>query len=418
VFAAQARRVVVLGSLIAIGSLSVDMYLPALPALTRDFGASASGVQLTLTSCLAGLALGQLLTGSASDRFGRRRPLLVGLAVFSAASVACALAPSILAMVLLRFVQGFAGAAGIVVARAVVRDLYAGDAASRFFSLLMLVTGVAPIVGPVLGGSILTFTTWRGIFIAIAGAGVLLLALTAIGLEETLPARRRGLDGLRGMGRAIGHLNTDPVFAGYALAAALTMAAVFAYVAGSPFVLQNVYGASPQLYGAVFALNAVGLVAAAQFNAWLVGRVSSRALLLAGLAGTGAAGLLLVAGVAIGDLGPWSVVVPLFVLMTSFGLVNPNAMALAMAGHPELAGSASAVLGFSQFAFGAVVAPFVGIAGEDTAAPMALAIALPCAGALIAVLTLTRRPVSAPPAEAAREPAPLPPLVPAPREAG
>jgi DHA1 family bicyclomycin/chloramphenicol resistance-like MFS transporter len=391
-----ARIVFVLGALAAIGSVSIDMYLPALPSITRDLRASASETQLTLTSCLLGLAAGQVLIGSLSDRLGRRRPLLAGIALFVVASAACALATSVPALIVLRFVQGFAGAGGIVVGRAVVADLYPGPAAARFFSLLMLVTGVAPIAGPVLGGAVLTLTSWRGIFIGVAVLGLLLLLLTSLGLQETLPAEHRRQGGMRDTGNALRGLFANRRFLGYALVTGLMSGAVFSYVAGSPFVLQNIYGASPQLYGAIFGCNAVGMVVASQINGWLVGRTSPRVLLRAGLLGSATGGIMLLGATVAGTLGVWSVVLPLMLLMTSAGFVLPNTMALGLAEQSRAAGSASALMGVFQFTSGAAIAPLVGIAGKSSALPMAIAIATLSAGALTAMTTLTRPGIAVP----------------------
>jgi MFS transporter, DHA1 family, multidrug resistance protein len=384
-------RLVVLGALTAMGSLSIDMYLPALPELTRDLGSTASQVQLTLTACLLGLGLGQVVLGPLSDRFGRRPPLLGGLVVFALASAVCAAAPSVPVLIVCRLLQGLAGAAGIVIARAVVRDLHAGAAAARTFSVLMLVTGLAPILGPVFGSGMLAATSWRGIFLATAVTGLGLLALTGAGLRETLPVARRRPGGIRATGAAFGRLLGDRVFLGYALAVGLTSGAILAYVSGSTFVLQDIYGASPQVFGLAFGTNAVGLVAASQLNGRLVGRTGPRPLLRAGLLTTATSGLVLLAAVSTGALGVWGVLVPLFGLMSGVGFVMPNAMALALAEHAEITGSGSALLGLFQFGLGAASAPLVGLAGRGTAVPMGLTIAGFTLAALVATAGLTRR---------------------------
>src|SRR6266705_566720 len=192
----RAWLVFILGALSAFGPLSIDMYLPALPSLSRDFGTGASQAQLTLSACLLGLALGQVIAGPISDALGRRRPLLVGLTAYALASLLCVVAPSVYVLVALRFIQGLAGAAGIVIARAVVRDLHSGEALARFFSLLMLVNGLAPILAPLFGGLLLRFTSWRGVFIVLAVIGALLLLAAATSLGETLPPDRRQSGGI------------------------------------------------------------------------------------------------------------------------------------------------------------------------------------------------------------------------------
>jgi DHA1 family bicyclomycin/chloramphenicol resistance-like MFS transporter len=388
--------VVVLGSLTAFGPLSIDMYLPGLPAMAHSFHASASEAQLTLTACLVGLALGQLLAGPLSDRLGRRRPLLLGVAAYSAASLLCALSPSVHVFTGLRLVQGLAGAAGIVISRAAVRDLYSGVEAARFFSILMLVNGLAPILAPVIGGQLLKVTSWRGVFVTLAVIGFLLFVATVGGLSETLPVERRRGDGLRATVATMHALLRDTVFVGYALASGLSFAAMFAYIAGSPFVLEDIYGVSPQVFSAVFAANACGIVAASQLNHRLLAHATPRALLRIALLAAAAGGIALLTVVLVGGLGVWAVLVPLFVVVSMVGMVMPNSTALALTDHPDAAGSASALLGMLQFVIGAGAAPLVGVAGKHTAVPMAVMIAVLSVGALAAMGLLTRQRASVP----------------------
>ncbi len=384
------RLILMLGALSAFAPLSIDMYLPALPTISRDFETGASEVQLTLSAFFFGLALGQAIIGPLSDAFGRRRPLLIGLAAYGLASLLCALSPSVGALVGFRFVQGFAGAAGIVVARAIVRDLHTGVAAARFMSVLMLVSGLAPILAPIIGGQLLKVAPWQGIFVVLSVFAALLLAVIARGFGETLPPERRQTDGLRGTIVAFRGLLTDRLFVGYALSCGLSLGSVFAYIAGSSFIFQEVYGVSPQAFSLIFGLNAVGLVIAGQVNGRLVGRVEPLKLLTLGLLASSLAGMTLLAVVLSGSRSIFAIVPPLFVIITSVGFVMPNATVLALAGSPRTAGSASALLGVLQFALGAAVAPLVGIAGSATALPMALVIAVLGASALAALLVLTR----------------------------
>jgi DHA1 family bicyclomycin/chloramphenicol resistance-like MFS transporter len=358
-----------LGGFSAFGPLSLDMYLPGLPQLGRELDASASATQLTLTACLAGLALGQLVAGPLSDRLGRRRPLLAGVALYAAASLLCALSPSIAVLILLRFVQGAAGAAGIVIGRAVVRDLYEGDAAARLFSSLMLVGGVAPILAPVIGGQLLHVTDWRGIFVVLAGLGAALLLAAFVGLSESLPPERRSSEGLAGTRRALRVLAADRRFAGYAMTSGFVMGAMFAYIAGSPFVLQEIYGLSPQAYSLVFAANGLGIVAASYLSRSLIGRLRPAQLVHAGVAIAAVGAALLLVTVLLE--APVGFVLPaLFLVVSPVGLVGPNATALALADHPSIAGAASALLGVAQFLIGAVAAPLVGLAGTGSALPL------------------------------------------------
>jgi DHA1 family bicyclomycin/chloramphenicol resistance-like MFS transporter len=374
----------VLGGLTATPPLAMDMYLPSLPEVTTSLHASAATVQLTLTACLAGMALGQLVVGPMSDRWGRRRPLLTGLAVYVLATALCAFAPNAGTLVAFRLAQGLAGAAGIVIARAVVRDLYDGVAMARFFSTLMLISGVAPIVAPLIGGQILRVTDWRGVFVLLTVVGALLAALVWLRLPETLPPEERHGGGAAEALRAMRTLLADLPFTGYMLAGGFAFAALFAYISASPFVVQEIYGASPQTFSLLFGLNSVGLVAAGQLNGKvLVGRVALEKVLGAGLAVIvlAATALLLMATGAFGDAGLAPVAAALFVLMSAMGVTLPNAQSLALLRTRHAAGSASALLGTTSFLVGAVASPLVGVAGEHTAVPMAL---VQLAGALVA----------------------------------
>jgi len=384
--------VFLLGGLSAFGPLSLDMYLPALPSLAADLHASPSQVQLTLTACLVGLAVGQLVAGPASDARGRRRPLLVGLVGYAVTSALCAAAPSIWALVGLRLFQGMAGAAGVVIARAVVRDRYSATEAARYFAVLMLVNGLAPIGAPALGAAVLQVTVWRGIFVVLAGIGALLLAGATFGLAETLPPGQRRTGGLRATVSAFRGLLSDRAFVGCIVSAGLVFAGMFAYIAGSSFVLQDIYRVSPQTFGLLFGMNACGIVALGQLSRFLVRRTGPLRLLGAGVAVAAAGGVGVLVAVLTGAGLP-AILPALFVAVASVGLVFPNATALALAGHPQTAGSASALLGTTMFVIGGAVAPLVGIAGSGTALPMALIMATVDVAALVTfVLVLRTRP--------------------------
>ncbi len=388
----RARLFVLLGGLTAFGPLSIDMYLPALPAIGRDLAASESLIQLTLTACLIGLAIGQVVAGPISDALGRRRPLLIGVAGYVLASLLCAVAPTAPILVALRLLQGLAGAAGIVIARAIVRDLYTGSAAARYFSRLILIFGIAPILAPVLGAQIMRFTSWHGIFLALAVVTALLWLGAARALPETLPVERRRSGSLGDTVQTFRRLAADTRFLGYAVSGGLGFGAMFAYIAGSPFVLQGIYHVSPQTFSLIFGLNAVGFVITSQINGSLVGRIPPARLLTVGVTVTGVAGLALLAVILIGGLGLAVVLPPLFVLVSSIGFVVPNAVALALSRHPEAAGTGSALVGVIQSGIGAAGAPLVGIAGITTALPMAVVIATSGVGAVLArLLTSIRR---------------------------
>lgn len=367
--------VLVLGGLTATPPLAMDMYLPSLPEVTRSLHAPAATVQLTLTACLAGMALGQLAVGPMSDKWGRRRPLLTGLAIYIVATALCAIAPNVESLIAFRLAQGLAGAAGIVIARAVVRDLYDGVAMARFFSTLMLVSGVAPIVAPLVGGQILRVTDWRGVFVVLTAVGILLTALVWRRLPETLAPADRHAGGTAEALRSMRALLADLPFTGYMLTGGFAFAALFAYISASPFVIQEIYGASPQTFSLLFGVNSVGLVVVGQINGkLLVGRVSMDKVLAAGLAVVvlASTALLLMATGAFGEVGLIPVATALFVLMSAMGVTMPNAQTLALMRTRHSAGSASALLGTSSFLIGAVASPLVGIAGEHTAVPMAV----------------------------------------------
>ncbi|MFD3482095.1 multidrug effflux MFS transporter [Streptomyces sp. NPDC058665] len=381
----------VLGGLTALPPLSMDMYLPALPAVTRVLDSSAATAQLTLTACLTGMALGQLVVGPMSDKWGRRKPLLLGMVVYVFATAICALAPTVELLIGFRLLQGLAGAAGIVIARAVVRDLYDGVEMARFFSTLMLISGVAPVIAPVIGGQVLKVTDWRGVFVVLTVVGIALTLVVVKWLHETLPPEKRHSGGIGEALSTMRGLLADRVFTGYMLAGGLAFAALFAYVAASPFVVQEIYGASPQTYSLLFGVNSIGLITVGQINGrLLVGRVSMEKVLGLGLVVitlAGAALLVMTSGV-FGEPGLVPVAAGLFVLMSAMGLAMPNTNALALMRTPHAAGSASALIGTASFLIGAIASPLVGIAGEETAVPMAVVQVVCGAGALVCFLTL------------------------------
>jgi DHA1 family bicyclomycin/chloramphenicol resistance-like MFS transporter len=390
--AAATQPILLLGSLSALAALSLDMYVPGLPALATDLHTSASAAQLTLTACLIGLALGQLLTGPFSDARGRRRPLLAGMATYTAASALCALAPSIWLLVPLRLVQGAAGGAAIVIATAAVRDRGAkGTATAKLFATLMVVNGIAPIAAPVIGGQLLHWTDWRGVFLVLSGIGAVLLAVSIPLFGESLPAarRRRGGSGPGVLLPVYRRLLRDRVFVGCLLGNGLALGGMFGYISGSPFVLQDIHGLTAQQYSLVFASNGAGIVACSQLSHWLVERVHTRTLMLAGLTVTAAGGVGVLLSVLTGAGLP--VLLPvLFLNVAGLGLVLPNAGALGLAEHGDAAGAAASLLGPTPYLLGALASPLVGLGGQHDAAPMGVVIALFDALALGAFGILTR----------------------------
>lgn len=380
----------VLGSLIALGPLTIDMYLPALPAITDDLMTTSATVQLTLTGTLLGLAVGQLIVGPLADAFGRKRPMLAGVATHVLASVLIVVAPSIAVLGALRVLQGAGAAAGAVVALAIVRDLYTGRAAGVLLSRLILVMGAAPVIAPTLGGELLRFTSWRGVFAALAVYGLVLMPVAYRLLPETLPPDRRRPARIGPTLRTYRALLADRTFVGLILVAGLAMAGLFGYISGSSFVFQEQFGLDEQAFGLLFGAGAFWLIGATQLNAYLLRRFEPRQLLLAAVSGGTASGLLLVAVAAAGVGGLAGIVVPLWLTLFAAGLALPNAPALALSRYGAAAGTAAALLGAVQFGVGALVSPMVGVLGNDAVA-MGVVVAGGMALAL-AVLVLVVRP--------------------------
>lgn len=378
------RIIVVLGALIALGPLTIDMYLPALPSIGADLAASDSTVQLTLTGTLIGLGLGQLFIGPFSDVVGRRLPLILGTGLHVLASLACLVAPSIALLGTLRVVQGVGCAAAMVVALAVVGDLFTGRAAATALSRLFLVMGIAPILAPTLGGAVLLSSNWRGVFGVLAVLGVLLLILAVLALPESLPPARRQQARFRPILRTYGKLLSDGQFVLLLVVAALAMSALFSYVSGSSFVLQQQFGLDQQTFGLVFGTGAVSLIGASQINVVLLKRFTSLQIVGTSLVAATAAAILLTALTVTDTGGLLGFILPLWAVLGAMGFVMPNAPALALNRHGETAGTASALLGACQFGLGALIAPLVGVLGNDGPA-MAI---IMTAGAAIALVAL------------------------------
>jgi DHA1 family bicyclomycin/chloramphenicol resistance-like MFS transporter len=379
-----------LGGLSAVGAFAFDMYLPAFPAIAEDFHVPPGQVQLTLIVALVGLGVGQLAAGPFSDRFGRRGPVLVGLAVYTLTSILIAVAPTIAVFTALRRLQGIGGGIALTISRAVVRDMFRGAEASRYMSRVTLFFGVAPIVAPNVGAAVLGFTGWRGIFAILAGYGVLLGVAVLRWLPETLPPERRRIGGTRDTVAVFRTLFTDRHFLGYALAQNLSFAALFAYLSAGSFVLQEVFGVSARAYALIFASNAIGLVIAGQVSAHFVGRRTPRALLFGALVVGVLACAVLVAATEAGSLP--AVIAALFAFIASLGFVFPNSMALALDKHHDKAGSAAALLGGLQSAVSTVAGPLVAVLGTATGVPMAAVMFGAALLSLLVVTVLTREP--------------------------
>ena len=375
--------------LTAFGPISMDLYLPVLPALRADLGTTTSAAQLTVTACLLGLAFGQVIAGPLSDRFGRRRPLLAGVAAYIVASVLCAVSPTIETLVTARLVQGLAGAVGIVIAQAAGRDLFTGGRLLRYYGRLTVLAGLAAIVGPVIGGQLAKVTDWRGTFLFLAAVGVVILAASAGVLRETLPPARRRTGGLVDSMQVLRRLLADRTFLGAVLVTGFANAALFAYLSGATFVLQGIYGLSPQGYSFAFGLNSLGFMV----FGFVAGRASERWSAHVVLA----AGLAMVLGGAIGVLATGvaqlplpAMVLSLLALVSGVAVTTPPATSLALENHPDVAGTASSLLGLARFGFGAVAAPLVGVAGAATAVPLG-AVVLVAASLAVGGHVVTRR---------------------------
>ncbi len=380
----RTKMILVLGLLVALGPLTIDMYLPALPRIAEELSVSSSIVQLTLTGTLAGLALGQLVVGPLSDSLGRRLPLMAGIVLHMVASVLCLLAPNIAILGVARGLQGMGAAAAMVVAIAIVGDLYSGNAAATVMSRLMLVLGVAPVVAPSLGAAVLLHGSWHWVFavlVVLAGA-LLLLAVTA--LPETLPPSHRRPLRLRGILATYAELLRDLRFVILVLVAALGMSGLFAYIAGASFVLQGRHGLDQQTFALVFGAGAVALIGATQFNVVLLRRYAPQTIVLWALVASSAAGLVFVGLSVAGVGGLAAFLVPVWLILGAMGLVIPNAPAIALSRHSEASGTAAALLGAAQFGLGAAVAPLVGVLGNDE---RALSVVM-TTGAVIALAAL------------------------------
>ncbi len=384
-----ARLALVLGAFVAIGPLTIDMYLPALPTITRELETTSAAVQLTLTGTLIGLALGQLVLGPLADALGRLRPLFAGTALHVVASLLVIVAPNLAVLGALRVLQGVGTAASAVVAIAIVRDLYNGRAAATMLSRLFLVLGAAPVLAPTLGGELLRFTSWRGIFAFLAVYGVLMILVGARALPETLPVERRQSSGVRGTLRGYRSLFRDRTYVGRVLVAGLTMAGLFSYVSGSAFVYQGEFGLDEQQFGLLFGAGAFWLIAATQHNPLLLRRWSPQQLLVAGTVLGAVAGAVLVGLAATETGGLPAVAGSLWAVLFACGLALPNAPALALSRHGDAAGTAAALLGAIQFGVGAAVSPLVGLMGNDAAA-IGIVVVTALSLAIVVLVTVVR----------------------------
>ncbi|PFG40620.1 DHA1 family bicyclomycin/chloramphenicol resistance-like MFS transporter [Georgenia soli] len=364
----RASFVLLLGAMAALPAVTTDLYLPSLPVVAEDLSSGPALVQATITGVLIGGAIGQLLIGPLSDRYGRRRPVMIGVSLHVVASVLCALTPGIWPLIVLRVIQGIGNAAATVTAMAVIRDRYSGAGASVLMSRLMLVIGVAPLLAPTVGGLIAGWWGWRATFVVLALVGLVLIPVMARFLPETLPPAARRREPLGATFAGYGQLLRDGHFMALAVLPGLGLAALMSYVAGSPFVLQEGYGLSETEFALLFALNGAGLVLGSQLNASLVKRFEPTAVLGVAIPLAATLGVVLLALVATGTGGLLGLIVPLWLLLSVNSLVLPNATALALTLHGERAGTAAALIGALQAGVAGVVSPVVGLLGGDDVA--------------------------------------------------
>ncbi|MFD2643672.1 multidrug effflux MFS transporter [Pseudomonas japonica] len=383
------RTILILGALSAFGPLAIDFYLPGFPAMALAFGTDEKHVQATLAVYFLGLSIGQLVYGPIADRFGRRVPLLAGVILFTVASLACAYAPSLDALIAARFVQALGGCAGMVLARAIVSDKCDAVGSAKVFSQLMLVMGLAPILAPMLGGLLVNLYGWQSIFLALTLFSALCALAVLRGLPESLPADRPRPPLSGALGQYL-RLLRDPLFLGHAVTGGISMAGMFAYIAGSPFVFIKLYGVPAEHYGWLFGANAAGFILVAQVNARLLAKRGPAFLLARMVWLYLAAGAVLLGVSALHTEALWPLLIPLFVCIASLGCIIPNASACAMNGQGARAGSASALLGCLQFSVAAGAAALVGVLHDGSAMPMAMVITL-CGAAAVTAAMLTRR---------------------------
>ena len=380
-----------LGSLGLLGPFTIDTYLPSFPTIVKEFHTTASLVQISLTSCLLGLGLGQLVIGPLSDVKGRRNPLLFFLGLYLLASLTCSFAPNIYFLILARLVQGFAAAGGLVISRAVVRDLYSGKELTKFFSLMVLVGNLGPIVAPIAGGAILAFTDWNGVFVALACIGLVLILTASLKLKESLPVEKRVPSNLPHVLGNFGTLFKDREFMGYAFTQGFITAGIFAYVSGISFVYQNIYGVTPQQFSLLFGVNGLALIIGSQSVGRLTDIISERTFLKIGIAVANVAGLWLL--IALLLKAPLiGIAIPIFFFIFSISMIGTTSFALAIESQGHVAGSASALLGLLPFVLGSLSSPLVGVAGAYTGVPMAVVIFCSSLLAFLSYFFLVRKP--------------------------
>ncbi|MDC3421924.1 Bcr/CflA family efflux MFS transporter [Aquibacillus koreensis] len=374
-----------------LGPFNIDMYLPSFPSIADDLGARASLVQLSLTACLIGLAIGQMVVGPISDAKGRKKPILVFISLFAVASLICALAPNITVLIISRFLQGFTASAGVVLSRAVVRDIFTGKELTKFFALLMVINATGPIIAPVAGGAVLLlpFATWHTVFLFLSLLGMLIVLTVSFKLKESLPEEKRTPSSIGSSIRTMGSLLKDRSFIGYAIVVGFVQGGTFAYVAGTPFVYQDIYQVSPQVFSILFGINGLAIISGSFLVGRLSGIIEERTLLRTGVIISLCTNtLLLIMTIVNGPL--FMIVLPIFIHLFTIGIILTSTFSLAMENQGHRAGSASALLGMLPLLIGSMIAPLIGI-NETTAIPMGAALFTTSLIGSIAFFTLTTK---------------------------
>lgn len=384
------RLALILAAFSALGPFTVDMYLASLPQIMSFFETSATMIQASLTASLLGLGLGQLVMGPLSDKYGRRMPLLISMIIYIVASITCAFVPNIESFIVLRFIQGGAASAGLVISGAIARDKYSGVELTKFISMLTMISNVAPLVSPNAGSAVTSFSSWVGVFVFLGLLGLLLTGITTWGLVESLPVKHRVTGNFRAVMKTYNRLFRDRKFMGYALVNGILFAGVFAFVAGTPFIYQNIFKLPPHLFSILFAMNGLAIMMGSQVVKRVAGRLTERrifriGLLLSLISSTA----ILIAVLSMGSL--WALFISTFSFAVSIGIIGPVSFTLAMGSHGQIAGSASAVLGTFKYALGAVVSPLVGIAGENSAIPFGIIIFTTSVLAIVSYIVFIKR---------------------------
>lgn len=384
------RLALILAAFSALGPFTVDMYLASLPQIMSFFKTNASMIQASLTASLLGLGLGQLVIGPLSDKYGRRTPLIIAMILYIISSIGCAFVSNIELFIVLRFIQGVAASAGLVISGAIARDRYSGVEMTKFISLLTMISNVAPLVSPNAGSAVTSFSSWVGVFVFLGLLGLLLTGITTWGLEESLPVQHRVSGNFMAVMKNYNRLFRDRTFMGYALVNGILFAGVFAFVAGTPFIYQNMFKLSPQMFSILFAMNGLAIMIGSQVVKRMAGRLSERRILLIGLSlSFVSSSAILIAVLSEGSL--LAIVVSTFLFAISIGIIGPVSFTLAMESHGQNAGSASAVLGTFKYALGAVTSPLVGIAGENSAIPFGIVIFTTSLLAIVSYIILIRK---------------------------